>query len=274
MEFFATSMEPDEILKSHKKFMMGLDVIWCIDIIKTFITSFKKDVDYEVVWYKIAFNYVFKSTFIFDLMGSISFIVFNNMSFAWYFTRLFRFARLGYFRRQMAALIQSICEKCDMSKAKIKKVEFISDFVWLLTILIHLLACLWVYFGFEAEGGWLDKNYVKLRESPLSKIYISSMYWVTTTLTTVGYGDFKGWTHAEYVFTMFVELFGFMVFGLIMASINNVILTDPGNSMHDIAQISERVDIWLVKLDKMKQEKKLPKLLYDSIKIYIQTQAL
>ena len=105
MEFFATSMEPDEILKSHKKFMMGLDVIWCIDIIKTFITSFKKDVDYEVVWYKIAFNYVFKSTFIFDLMGSISFIVFNNMSFAWYFTRLFRFARLGYFRRQMAALI-------------------------------------------------------------------------------------------------------------------------------------------------------------------------
>jgi hypothetical protein len=31
----------------------------------------------------------------------------------------------------------------------------------------------------------------------------------------------------------------------------------------------ESVDIWLVKLDKMKQEKKLPKLLYESIKTYI-----
>jgi hypothetical protein len=94
---------------------------------------------------------------------------------------------------------------------------------------------LWVYFGFEATGGWLDKNYVKLREAPLSKIYIASLFWVTTTLTTVGYGDFKGHTNDEYVFTMLVEFFGFLVFGLIMASINNVILTDTGSSIDDIS---------------------------------------
>lgn len=210
-------------------------MIWCINILKTFITSFKRDVEYEIKWYKIAYNYVFKGPFIFDFIGSISFIIFRNTSFAWYFTRLFRFSRLSTFRRQMSEIINTICDKCDMSKMKIKKVEFMTDFVWLLTILIHLLACLWVYFGFEATGGWLDKNYVKLREAPLRKIYIASLFWVTTTLTTVGYGDFKGHTNDEYVFTMLVEFFGFLVFGLIMASINNIILTDTGSSIDDIS---------------------------------------
>lgn len=33
---------------------------------------------------------------------------------------------------------------------------------------------------------------------------------------------------------MVVEFFGFMVFGLIMASINNVIMTDAGNSSDEL----------------------------------------
>lgn len=32
------------------------------------------------------------------------------------------------------------------------------------------------------------------------KIYITSFYWVITTLTTVGYGDQKGYTTREYLF--------------------------------------------------------------------------
>lgn len=50
---------------------------------------------------------------------------------------------------------------------------------------------------------------------------------------------------------MIVEFFGFMVFGLIMASINNVILSDSG-ATDELTEIVERVDIWLVALDKLK----------------------
>ena len=52
------------------------------------------------------------------------------------------------------------------------------------------------------------------------------MYFVTTTLTTVGYGDIKGQTVYEYVFVMFVEFTGIMFFSFIMGSINNILAQD------------------------------------------------
>jgi hypothetical protein len=31
-------------------------------------------------------------------------------------------------------------------------------------------------------------------------IYVTAVYWIVTTLTTVGYGDYKGYTVPEYYF--------------------------------------------------------------------------
>jgi len=50
-----------------------------------------------------------------------------------------------------------------------------------------------------------------------------------TTLTTVGYGDFKGFTTEEYIFTMLVEFCGILFFSIMMGSINEIFL-DGGHS--------------------------------------------
>jgi len=91
---------------------------------------------------------------------------------------------------------------------------------------------------------------------------------VVTTLTTVGYGDYKGFTNNEYTFTYIVEFIGILFFSIMMGSINDIMEGNDQDS--DIIESKlESVDVWLVKLDNSRMSKQLPRVLYDKIKIYI-----
>jgi len=54
-------------------------------------------------------------------------------------------------------------------------------------------------------------------------MYITSLYWIFTTLSTLGYGDYYGWTEMEMIFTMIIEIIGIFVFAYIMGNINTLI---------------------------------------------------
>jgi hypothetical protein len=45
---------------------------------------------------------------------------------------------------------------------------------------------------------------LNFRDKGKDTLYITAIYWMTMTLTTVGYGDVKGNSANEYLYVMFV----------------------------------------------------------------------
>jgi hypothetical protein len=125
----------------------------------------------------------------------------------------------------------------------------------LLLLVMHVVACVWLYTGETTTGSWITHQSDGIGiETESTKKYITSLYWVVTTLTTVGYGDYKGFTTKEYLVTMIVEFIGILFFSVMMGSINEIFLVNDGDS-DIIDQKLESVDIWLVKLDNSRMSK-------------------
>ena len=53
-----------------------------------------------------------------------------------------------------------------------------------------------------------------------------SSYWVCTTISTVGYGDYSGGTTLEYIVSLGLEFFGLVVFSLLEVTVKTIIKYD------------------------------------------------
>lgn len=128
---------------------------------------------------------------------------------------------------------------------------------------MHILACSWSFVGMNINGSWIDGGKDDGSKSSLHPIfmrsdkkgiYIAAIYWVITTLTTVGYGDYTGYTEEEYLFEMAVEFIGIGFFSFFMGSINSILVLE--SKLQDIIEEKmEDLDIWLRKLDKSRSSR-------------------
>ncbi|MBL3657896.1 cyclic nucleotide-gated ion channel [Fulvivirga sediminis] len=66
--------------------------------------------------------------------------------------------------------------------------------------------------------GWLALRGVEYTENIFGN-YLKALYWVSTTLTTVGYGDITPNTNAQYIYAICLQIMGVGVFGYIIGNI-------------------------------------------------------
>lgn len=86
-------------------------------------------------------------------------------------------------------------------------------FGYWLSAVIHLMAIGWILIGASEQ-----------QRPPLDQ-YIRAIYWVTTTVATIGYGDY-GPNHdsnIQVLYTIFVEIIGVGMFSYIIANVSSLI---------------------------------------------------
>lgn len=134
--------------------------------------------------------------------------------------------------------------KAGFYKGSIGKIVFAVMLIVYLVAACHFIGCSWISIAKMTPCSWIEQGYSDsercnmgpmINKSDDNTVYTTAVYWVITTLTTVGYGDIKGYTPPEYFFQMVIEFLGIGVFSFLMNCISDLFTTDT--TMQNIIDI-------------------------------------
>jgi hypothetical protein len=87
----------------------------------------------------------------------------------------------------------------------------------------HIVACIWVFISKLDGNGpdtWLFRS--GYLDDPNDQIYLASLYWAFTTMSTVGYGDITAKTDLEKFLAITLMLFGVCFFSFVIGSLSSI----------------------------------------------------
>lgn len=195
---------------------------------------------------KIAYHYIFKSTFIFDCFAVFPFIY----VIAWenhqelLLIKLLRIYKLQVDFVQedkILELMQFFYQSKDREDI-IDNNKFISNIFRInkriidTCVITYVLGCLWFWMVTRINLGdgvvtFVDK--FTLREAEQSDKFVACIYFILTTLSTVGYGDYYPVSILEKIIGSLIMFCGVTFFSLLMEEFKGIILDWKGDYISD-----------------------------------------
>lgn len=126
-------------------------------------------------------------------------------------------------------------------------------------LVCHIAACIWIRISdinSHNDVFWIENFQVTDKTEP--QLYVIAYYFIVSTFSTQGYGDFYPNTTYERVYVILLELFGIALFSIVTGAIISMV-------QEKLQQDSELHNI-IDKLDNLKREFKMGIGLYDITK--------
>ena len=84
---------------------------------------------------------------------------------------------------------------------------------------LHILSCIHIFIGKHTYPGWIYAN--NFQDYSISNLYMISIYYLITTMTTVGYGDIASDSFVEIIFRIILLAVGIICYSWLISSISN-----------------------------------------------------
>jgi hypothetical protein len=207
-------------------FVIGLIItgFFAIDLIINFNTAYEQQYTNKLIFHrsKIATNY-FKFWFWVDLISTIPFAEilalysFRNELRSLRLVRILRIIRLLKLFRILN--LNEVLNKLGVNPS-------IGDLVLVIfqiCFIAHIFGCFW---HGMAEANTATRSWLTVFEyenKGLFHRYVASVYFIITTMLTVGYGDIYPTNTGERIFAIITFLAGGVVFGTLIAKVSNII---------------------------------------------------
>ena len=229
------------ILKENKTcriILILIDIIYIIDLIINFFRAYQTYDEHLIRRTRKIFKHYIKTWFLCDFIQAIPY--FSIFLFLGKNTNENNEINAMYYILLMIKIIKTYKMINDNSTITyisgiLTKNETIDDhggmiISTLLTIFVlNLTTCLFIFIGFNSYPNWIFK--LNIQDNSYIDIYLTSVYFIIVTITTVGYGDITGDSMPEILFQILLLIIGTIAYSFIISYISNYIIKINKKSM-------------------------------------------
>ena len=262
----------DEVDSPLNYLNLTIDLLFCSDIVVNFFLVYENDEGILVLNRNEIIKHYLKTWFFIDFVSSIPFQYIEQTFMKNNYNKLFRLLRLPRLYKLVKVLKVSRLTRIFKRYEFVKKIMNILrehtgivnliKFSITVTILVHVMGCLWFFtakYNDFIPDTWVFRfGYIN---SDLTTLYITSIYFVFTTLTTVGYGDIYAYTTEERVFALLIMSFGVAFYSYTISNLSTIMASIDSRTLNMKARISA--------LNEFSKATKLPEDLKQRIKSHI-----
>ncbi|XP_021767778.1 potassium channel AKT1-like isoform X2 [Chenopodium quinoa] len=197
---------------------------FAIDIILTFFVAYQDPQTYLLVDDRrlIAWKYI-RTWFLFDFISTVpSELVDKIIPDSIHAYGLFNMLRLWRLRR-VSKMFSRLEKDRNINYFWIRCIKLIC--VTLFSV--HCAACFYFFLAAhypDPKKTWIALSFQNFQTANLWLLYVTSIYWSITTLTTVGYGDLHPVNIREMVFDIFFMLFNLGLTAYLIGNMTNLVV--------------------------------------------------